>query len=102
MSKIGKPGKDKAQKRHAMNRAEHRLRFHLSEKEYEQIIKGIQSDQYKVVEKQSNRVSKFLVKMHDEEFVVVYDKKRKTIITFLYSDIEDDSILKKVFGWLKH
>ena len=37
MSKIGRPGKDKEQKRHAMNRAEHRLRFHLSEKEYEQI-----------------------------------------------------------------
>ena len=102
MGRVGKPNKGKAQRKHAMSRAHTRLNFTLTNADYDAIVQGIHDNRYTLVEKQSNRVSKFLVKMKGDEFVVVFDKKRDTIITFLYNNIEDDSILKNVFGWLKN
>lgn len=97
MSKVGKKDKGRAQTAHALRRASQRLGLTLNESDLHKVIKDIQSGKYKCVEVQSNRVSKFKVTIKEVEVVAVYDKLRKTLVTFL--ELNPDPFLKNFFNY---
>lgn len=76
-----------AEKRHAMRRFAQRFPRELTDDEYNSLIKQIQSGKARFIEKQSNRISIFQVKIEDITAIAVYDKSRKTIITFLNKEM---------------
>lgn len=59
--------------------------YHLviSKEEYESLCKQIQNSEALFVERQSRRVTKWLVKINRSWYPVVYDKVRNSIVTFL-------------------
>ncbi len=71
------------QYRHARRRARTRYGVDLTDRDLDEMISEIQAGQAEHVEKQSNRVSVFIVR---DKFKVVYDKVRKSIATFLPMD----------------
>lgn len=75
--------KRKSQKVHAKRRFIQRFGLFLSDQQYEQIVRDIQSQKAQFIEKQSNRVTLWRVIVEDNEVVVVYDKERKSISTVL-------------------
>jgi hypothetical protein len=92
------PGKEKCQLWHSMKRCRERLGFRLTEALFEQLVAIIKSGQntdlisVKFKEKQSNRLSMYSVSLKDvKPFNIIYDKQRKTIVTFLYP--EDDKLI---------
>lgn len=97
MSKIGKKDKHKSQTAHALRRAESRLGLNLNQNDLTLIIKDIQDGKCKCMGVQSNRVSKFKVEVQGIETVVVYDRTRKTIVSFL--ELNPDPFLKEFFGY---
>ena len=85
------PGKRQCQSWHAKKRAKERLGIKLSDDEIKQISTAIRTgeayDAFEVeyVKDQSHRLKVFKLKYRDLLPVnVVYDKFRKTIVTFLY------------------
>lgn len=71
--------KDKAQRIHAK-----RYGVELNRFKYSEICKRIQSGKNaEFLERQSHRVTVWLVQHEDEELICVYDKLRKTIVTVL-------------------
>ena len=58
----------------------------------EDLIKAIQNQELEFVEKQSNRVTKWLWvdPVTNVKCILPYDKCRKQIITVLFKDIEDE------------
>jgi hypothetical protein len=80
-----KRSKNKAdtQRKHAMRRFTERFSKELRDCEYDLIIKHIQTNQAKFIEKQSNRLSVFKVRVENINAFAVYDKQRKTIVTFI-------------------
>jgi hypothetical protein len=89
--------KAKQQKAHAKRRANLRMGISLSDNEYNDLIKHIQSGAAKFHSRQSNRISKFIVTINDEDYIAVYDRVRKVIVTFM--TINPDPILQEVFGF---
>ena len=67
-------------KHHASTRAQERFGG-LYKDDFEKIIAIIQSKQATFVKKTSNRVSVFSLTYNGLEMTVVYDKKRKLIVT---------------------
>ena len=94
MSKIGKKNKHISQKKHALKRCSQRLGVDLQEQEYNDLLKKIQNNEAVFHSKQSNRVSRFKVSIRGKEAIAVYDKHRKTIITFLFE--APDPILQNI------
>lgn len=78
--------KRKAQQRHARRRASERLGVRLSKHDIAEICKQITSGKARLIEKQSNRVSVFEVMVAGQQTHAVYDRQRKTIVTFLHPD----------------
>lgn len=84
------PSKAKNQQRHAKRRALERYGLEITQEKYDQIVKLVQSGKSKFLFRQSHRVSHFLIEFEGKSMRVVYDKQRKTIVTFLpYSEVED-------------
>lgn len=81
--------KTDAEKKHAMRRFAQRFPRELTSLEYDFLVKHIQDGKAKFIEKQSNRVSVFQVKINEVTAIAVYDKSRKTIITFLNEEMAD-------------
>lgn len=81
-----KASKHKTIKRHAKMRASERFGINFSKQIHDEVIKTIQDGKAKFVEKQSNRITLFDVLVEGKECRVVYDKERKTIVTFLNKD----------------
>jgi hypothetical protein len=75
--------KTKAERRHAIRRFAQRFPKELTNHEYDELVRQIQSGRAKFIEKQSNRVSVFEVKTSGITAIAIYDKSRKTIITFI-------------------
>lgn len=103
---MAKNDKAQAQNRHAAQRALERYGIELNRHKRDQIIKMIQTGDAECVRKQSHRVSIFSVQFENQEVIVVYDKQRKTLASFLpieakhedtfmgnfrYKDQEDES-----------
>lgn len=75
--------KRKAQFRHCLRRALERFGLRLTENDIWDIRAMIEAGQSRCVHKQSLRVSHHLLEYHDIELIVVYDKIRKMVVTFL-------------------
>lgn len=74
--------KARAQRQHAKRRAAERYGIELTARRRREIIAGIHSHKYQFVERQSHRISVFLV----DGVRVVYDRQRKELVTFLPPD----------------
>ena len=78
--------KSKAQRSHAKKQYFKRFKVWLTNREYDEIINLIKKGKGKFIYKQSNRVSIFEITYKDITSHCVYDRKRQTIATFLYTD----------------
>lgn len=74
---------------HAILRGVERYGCLLSRSDLHRIVKKIQSKDGMFIEKKTNRVTIWDVEYNKTIFKVVYDKKRKMVVTFLPSDTED-------------
>lgn len=99
-SNVGKKNKHIQQKKHAIKRCGERLGIDLTDRDYDELIKEIQEGKAIHHSKQSNRVSRFKITIQGEEVLAVYDKHRKTIVTFLH--LNPDPIHAEIFGWTNH
>lgn len=75
--------KEEAQKRHGKNRAKERFDIDLSDEDLARIIAQIKRGESEFVRRQSERLTLHRVVVGESNPVVVYDRKRKTIVTFL-------------------
>jgi hypothetical protein len=89
--------KYKDQMNHAKRRARERLGLYLNDQEILDIVKNIQNNKYQHIDKQSDRLSRFRADIRGQDVVVVYDKTRKAIITFLHYKV--DPILVQLLGY---
>ena len=72
--------------RHAYHRLKQRYGLTMSRALHAEIVECIQKGNAEVLEKQSNRVSLFMVEVRNTEIKIVYDKIRKQVITVLPQD----------------
>ena len=75
--------KKQCQQHHAKKRALERYGLNLITKDLRQLVLDIQNGKSKLIEQQSLRVSIREVEFNGEQVFVVYDSKRKSIVTFL-------------------
>jgi hypothetical protein len=72
-----------AQRIHAERRCFERYGAHLTDVMHEALVRQIQRGDAKLLEKQSLRLSLYRVSWEGEPMRVVYDRNRKTLVTFL-------------------
>ena len=75
--------KEKQQRQHAKVRFIQRLGVNLTSQLHNELTRQIQSGKLQCIEKQSNRVSVFLMEVEGQEAKIVYDKNTKNIVTVL-------------------
>lgn len=78
--------KERAQRRHAKERAFQRYGVWCTDQDLDFIVAQIQADEAKFVYRQSRRITLWDVEWADQTVRVVYDKTRKTVVTFLPPD----------------
>jgi hypothetical protein len=87
-------------KRHAKARANQRVGINLHKNLHDQIVKDIQSNRYKPLYKSTHNRTVF---EYDDEYNMVYDNKRKCLVTFIprqkdiiipEGDLEEPSLIK--------
>lgn len=77
--------KKESQIKHAIKRAKQRFDLCLTKQNLIEIVRNIQNNIDCVfIKKQSNRISLFVITYKDQQYRVVYDKERKSIVTFLH------------------
>lgn len=72
-----------AEYHHAVKRARERYGVDLRQPDYDRLVKAIQTNRAQFVERQSNRVSLWVVRHAETPMVAVYDTHRHMIVTFL-------------------
>jgi len=72
-----------SQRRHAKRRASERYDLHLNRMDLKQLVTKIQNSDGKFVESLSLRTAVWLLEHEGKPVKVVYDRNRKTIVTFL-------------------
>lgn len=75
--------KAKGQRYHAKDRALERYGLVLTRAIYREWVKLIQSRKATFVSRTSCRLSKFIIHWQGQDFPVVYDSMRKTVVTVL-------------------
>lgn len=80
---------------HAIKRLEERYSFVGGKKFLGRIIGEIKGNNSEFIFKQSNRVAIHKVTLDEREFFVVYDKERKSIVTFLTKEMVDNTLEKE-------
>lgn len=70
--------KQKCERKHFERRCEERLGIKLNPKEIEIMIR---SGKLRLLDHQSLRVKKYLYEFESKDYVIVYDKKRKRVVT---------------------
>lgn len=106
MKKVDKNNKRYAIRRHAIQRASQHYGLRLTDDEYQKLCKYIKLSLGKsmvfengfrteFIEKQSCSRSVWKIYFNDDEFVVIYDKTRKMINTFISKDIDLQDIQYK-------
>ena len=80
--------KAQTQRRHAQRRAYERHGLQLTRHDLNEIVRQIQAGKAHFVERQSHRVSLFDIDIDGRSARVVYDKQRKTIVSFLPAETE--------------
>ena len=81
--------KKDAQIVHAQRRALERYQLHVTPNDLRALVNKIQAGKATRLEKQSLRISKWLVEHEGVDYPVIYDNKRKMIVTFLPSAVDD-------------
>lgn len=82
---IKKNKKRLAQIRHAKRRALERFGVELSEEDYINLVKRLQANEFMALDgRQSNRVTLYYIPLGGKTSVAVYDRHRKTIVTFMF------------------
>lgn len=82
-SPVSQTSKAKAQRHHAKRRAFERYGLQLNRAAYQALVAQIHSGQSVCVERQSLRIAVHRVVYEQQVYHVVYDRVRKTIVTFL-------------------
>ena len=90
--KNNKNSKKEAQTRHAKQRAMERYEIDFTQFKRETMLKQIDRGEGKFVRKQSYRVSIFSMICDGKEVIVVYDKERNNIASFLPLEAKDKDI----------
>jgi hypothetical protein len=80
-----------AQRRHAKLRAQERYGLSLNRIDLREIAGLIQQGKAVFLRRQSLRVSHWLVEVGGKSARVVYDRKRKTVVTFLPAEPTPDA-----------
>lgn len=80
--------KSKAQKCHAIRRYKERFGDILTQKEYDELCRHIQSGKGKILGKQSNRIRVIRIIVKNNDTLLLWDNHRKRIITFFTTDME--------------
>ena len=75
--------KSDSQRKHAKLRALQRYDIDFTRTEHDALVRRIQNGEGQFVERQSHRISVFKIDVQGQTVKVVYDKQRKTIVTFL-------------------
>jgi len=81
---------------HARRRAIDRYNLKYNRFMRKELVQKILDGRAKFIEKQSNRVSKWRIIYQGQEFDVIYDNKRKSIVTFLYPGEEDNDSIHNI------
>lgn len=92
-----KKKKARAQKNHAKYRLSTRFGIDLNGQEYDDLVRLISGNKAEFVLRQSNRVSHWRVTVKGQTMIAVYDKIRKTVVTFLHED-PDDFVIPRYWG----
>ncbi len=79
--------KSTSQKIHAVKRHKERYGFSISESDYNAIVNLVKLGNSKFLFSQSNRTSFRTVSFNSKQYFIVYDKIRKTIVTFLTEEM---------------
>lgn len=87
--------KTTSQKIHAVKRYKERYGVRLSNQIYSELIALVQSGAATTIIKQSNRVSIRQIEYKSQEYFFVYDRRRKTIVTFLTKEMVMETKVKK-------
>jgi hypothetical protein len=87
--------KTTSQKIHAVKRYKERYGVRLSNQVYSELIALVQSGAATTIIKQSNRVSIRQIEYKSKEYFFVYDRRRKTIVTFLTKEMVTETEVKK-------
>lgn len=77
------PKTEKVLKRHAGLRAAQRYGIYFGEEEHQEAVRQIKRQEAKFVERQSIRVTVWIVEIEDVKMKVCYDSQRKAVITCL-------------------
>lgn len=83
---MGRKRKADAQRRHAYSRGLLRYDIELTDELHKRLVRAVQRNETTPVEKQSNRVSVHELDIDGEPVRFVYDRLRKTVVTFLHRD----------------
>lgn len=73
--------KIKAQRVHFKRRVDKRFGIEINRHKHREIVQTIQNGKAKLVGRQSNRLTVWMVEIQGSEVKVVYDKLRKTLVT---------------------
>ncbi len=75
--------KYKRVKRHLRKRMQQRLGLRLHKHRHQEMISQIQNGVAKFIKRQSNRITLWILEVEGNQVKVVYDSKRKQIVTVL-------------------
>jgi len=78
-----KRSKKYAQREHAKRRALQRFGLTISSEDLKQIVKDIQDQKARFLRRESTRITVWEIDFRNKNLTVVYDNKRKEIVTFL-------------------
>lgn len=78
--------KKSSQQKHAKKRALERHEIDLTQEDFKKIKDMIESGRSELLKKQSHRVSIRKIILNNNEYVIVYDHNRKTVVSFLPKD----------------
>lgn len=86
--------KAQGERRHAKQRALERYGVTLNRHQLRELSRLIQLNHTSVrfLWKESNRVSHFALTFNEQRYIVVYDRQRKTIVTFLPPEAESQYV----------
>lgn len=92
--------KASSQEFHAKKRALERYGLDLSNNDLFEIIKNIKSGYAEHIQKQTNRLKLYKTLVKQTDVYVVYDKSRKTVVTFLTKEMaENNYYLDEINNW---
>lgn len=83
VTNMKKMDKKKAQVMHTQKRCLERLGFYPEKQTIETWVAKIQNGSAKFLDRQSHRITRWVIAHKEDEFIVVYDKNRKNITTIL-------------------